>query len=197
MPRYAYGEGKRAFLRRIGLLVLLLGAALFAAACGSRSAGELPQLGQPMPDFTAIDSDGNRFQLSEAIGDGPLVLVFYRGRFCGTCQAQLRNLEEERERIEQFGAKIIAISTDDRNTARRLKEELGLNFTVLSDSDRKILRQFDHRERFSNLDVHNPAVYILDTNGIIVFRHFGRHVNDRPSVDVIVNQLQALSAQRA
>ena len=90
-------------------------------------------------------------------------------------------LERARRQFEQAGARIVAISADTRATALRTRQELGLGFTIIPDSDRAILRRLDHRERFSNLDIHNPAVYILDKDGIVRFRHFGQHVADRPS----------------
>jgi peroxiredoxin len=35
--------------------------------------------GQPAPDFTLVDQHGESFQLTKAIEDGPVVLVFLRG----------------------------------------------------------------------------------------------------------------------
>ena len=36
-------------------------------------------VGQPAPDFTLTDQHGNEFTLAEALGAGPVVLVFLRG----------------------------------------------------------------------------------------------------------------------
>jgi peroxiredoxin len=36
-------------------------------------------VGQQAPDFTVADQHGNEFHLSEALGAGPIVLVFLRG----------------------------------------------------------------------------------------------------------------------
>jgi peroxiredoxin len=44
-------------------------------AVHSRTAG----VGRNAPDFTLIDQDGNAFHLTEALGRGPVVLVFLRG----------------------------------------------------------------------------------------------------------------------
>ena len=36
-------------------------------------------VGQVAPDFTLTDQDGAGFHLAEAVGSGPVVLVFLRG----------------------------------------------------------------------------------------------------------------------
>ena len=36
-------------------------------------------VGQPAPDFTLADQHGTAFHLAEALGEGPVVLVFLRG----------------------------------------------------------------------------------------------------------------------
>ena len=36
-------------------------------------------VGQPAPDFTLEDQHGAEFHLAQAIGDGPVVVVFLRG----------------------------------------------------------------------------------------------------------------------
>lgn len=36
-------------------------------------------VGQHAPDFTLVDQHANGFRLSEAVDDGPVVLVFLRG----------------------------------------------------------------------------------------------------------------------
>jgi len=58
--------------------VLVLGLGLWAL---SGNAGELPQEGKRIADFTATDVEGNSFQLSQAYKEGEVILVFYRGFF--------------------------------------------------------------------------------------------------------------------
>jgi len=36
-------------------------------------------VGEPAPDFELVDQHGQPFRLSEAVGGGPIVLVFLRG----------------------------------------------------------------------------------------------------------------------
>ena len=63
-------------------LPLTLGSLLFAAALQAQSPYDLNriQVGQPAPDFTAINSEGKPVELSSFRGKN-LILVFYRGQW--------------------------------------------------------------------------------------------------------------------
>jgi len=45
--------------------------------------------GMPAPDFALTNHDGVTHRLSEFKGKKTVVLVFYRGYFCGSCVGQL------------------------------------------------------------------------------------------------------------
>lgn len=61
----------------IALAVLL---ALGIAAEGQEAAASgPPEIGAPTPDFTLTSLDGESHALSERRGEGPVVLVFFRG----------------------------------------------------------------------------------------------------------------------
>lgn len=89
----------------------------------------------------------------------------------------------------------MAISTDTPETVARTRSELKVNFTLIPDSDQKLLKLYDHRERYSQLAVHNPAVYIVDRQGIVRWRHFGRNAADRPPPAAIWRALLEVQGQ--
>lgn len=105
-------------------------------------------------------------------------------------------LEQARPLFEQRGARIVAISADSPSVAAQTKSELGLGFTVLPDSDLELMRLYNHRERYSQLQVHNPAVYIVDREGVVRYVHFGQDAGDRPAPTQIwqaLTQVQSAS----
>ncbi len=55
----------------------IIAAALFLAVGGA--AAELVQVGSVVPDVVLESIDGVQHQLSQAVTDGPVVLVLYRG----------------------------------------------------------------------------------------------------------------------
>jgi peroxiredoxin len=58
-------------------LALLLGLVLAAAA--AQAGSSTLKLGDKAPDFSLPNGDGKTVTLSEYLGRGPVVLVFYRG----------------------------------------------------------------------------------------------------------------------
>ncbi|MDX1582309.1 MAG: hypothetical protein R3338_01795 [Thermoanaerobaculia bacterium] len=57
----------------------LMAIVLFGFSSGSASGP--PKAGETAPDFVLPDTEGNVVRLSEAVGDGPTLLVFYRGHW--------------------------------------------------------------------------------------------------------------------
>lgn len=155
-----------------------------------RSTGARPVVGEKIQDFTVTDSQGVTFTMSEEYAKGPVVLIFYRGYWCGICQNQLKELEQIRPDIEALGAQMVAISTDARGLAQRIRDDLGLGFRVIPDDRLKLLRMFDHSEIYSNEDIFNPAIYVIDQEGIVRWGYFGEHAADRPSPEQVYEAVQ-------
>jgi len=88
--------------------------------------------GSPFPDFTATDTEGNAFTLSEALKDHEAALINIWATWCGPCRMEMPYLNEA---YEQYGDRVafIALSREDKDTmdvieAYRL--ELGLHFPM-------------------------------------------------------------------
>lgn len=173
----------------VPVVVAVVVVVLFVLIPNFRSSGARPVVGEPMRDFTVVDSQGVRFQLSEEAAEGPVVLIFYRGFWCGICQNQLQDLEQHRPQIEELGAQLVAISTDSTTFAERARVDLGLGYRVVPDDKLKLLRMFDHSEIYSDSDVFNPAIYIIDEAGVVRWAYFGEHAADRPSSEMVYNAL--------
>jgi peroxiredoxin len=45
--------------------------------------GAAPKMGDVAPDFSATDSDGKAFQLSQAVKQGTVILAFFPKAFTG------------------------------------------------------------------------------------------------------------------
>lgn len=101
-------------------------------------------------------------------------------------------LEQVQFLFEQRNARLVGISADPPVTVMRTHNELGITFTLLPDDKRRLIRLYDHRERFSQLNIHNPAVYIVDHEGIVRYAYFGEHAADRPSPAEILQALDRL-----
>ena len=59
------------------------------------------RVGDRAPAFVLTDTRGAEFILTDHLLNGPVVLVFYRGRWCPYCIAQLEELERARPEFEK------------------------------------------------------------------------------------------------
>jgi peroxiredoxin len=171
--------------------------------------GLLP--GTEAPMFKTIDADSIEFSLSDAIENGPVVLIFYRGYWCPVCNEHLESLQDSLKFIEEKGAQIIAVSPEKPEYLDKMADQTGAKFTLLYDEDYKIANAYDvtfkpkkmqlftynvvlgaklkdtHSDESQRLPI--PATYIINEEGIIVWRQFDPDYKNRSSVKEILNVL--------
>lgn len=169
------------------------------------------QVGDTVTDFTLTDQNGEVFTLGEVLKKGPVVLVFYRGQWCPYCNKYLSNLQDSLPIIAKKGAIVVALSPENPEYLKKMKEKTEAHFTLLYDSAYQVARAMDvlfdpgeqltHKyDRISgkNLDeVHGtkhvllpiPATFVIGTNGVILWRHFEPNYKERPSVSDIIRAL--------
>lgn len=125
-------------------------------------AGGLPA-GEPAPEFTLEDLDGNQVALADQ--RGKVVLVDFWATWCGPCVQELPHIQEIHERYQEQGLVVLAISTDDGKAAvRSFIEEKGYTFPVL----------FGKAGVKADYAVQGiPVVYMIDRGGLIRFHHVG------------------------
>ena len=148
------------------------------------------QVNARAPDFSAKDTNDSTFVLSEALKDGPIVMIFYRGQWCPYCNRHLSNLQDSLEMITGKGARVIAISPEPQEKAGVMKEKTGATFTLLHDEDYHIEEAYDVTFR-SKLRGYLPvpATYIINKEGVIVWRHFDPDYHERSTVSDILKHL--------
>ena len=104
---------------------------------------EHPLLGQPAPDFELTDHGGRAWRLSERLGRGPVVLVFYYGYHCNHCVGQLFALHDDVARFRELGAEVVAVSADPPEwTRERFRQYGAFAFPVLSDPGNTVAQAY-------------------------------------------------------
>lgn len=86
------------------------------------------------PDFSLVDSSGERRQLADYRGEW-LVLYFYPADDTPGCTIEACSLRDARDEIAALGAQIIGISRDNPSQHETFKQKHSLNFTLLCDPD--------------------------------------------------------------
>jgi thioredoxin-dependent peroxiredoxin len=99
-------------------------------------------VGDPAPDFTLFDTEGQAVSLKRLLERGPAILAFYPRAFTGGCTHELRSYAKQEAELAAKGAQLCAISVDDRETLARFRASLGAAFPFLSDPDGEVARLY-------------------------------------------------------
>ena len=195
------------------LLIVILSTTTFSMHAQYKSVDEVSgkEVGEKVKNFSAVDDNGNTFNLKTALKEGPVVLLFYRGQWCPVCNRHMSQLQEQLDEIEAKGAKVIAVSPEKQENLQKTKSKTGAEFTLLYDEDYKICEDFDvafvPKEQLIELydtrldaDLENahsdnsqripvPATFIINQKGKVAWRHFDRDYKERASAEEIMEAL--------
>lgn len=116
-------------------------AELIASGAASRAL----KAGDTAPPFVLNDADGNSVASSVLLGQGPLVVSFYRGVWCPYCNMELQALQEVLPALRALGAQLVAISPQNAVNSRKSIRNNGLDFPILSDPGNETAAAFGLR----------------------------------------------------
>ena len=178
--------------------------------------GQAPQgiaVGEKAPNFSVTDSTQLKFKLSKALKRGPVVLIFFRGYWCPACNRYLAQYADSLGQIVARGATLVLVTPESYPSMMNYDREGIAGFTVLSDTENKIMQQYqvlfnvrsDYQDMLQKylgkrLDKINasgkgvlpvPATYIIDQKRRIVYRQFDLDYNHRANVSDILANLPA------
>ena len=127
------------------------------------AAGELK--GAEAPDFVLKSFSGKNLRLSEYRGE--VVMLSFWATWCGDCRAQLAELGAMRDRYQDAGVELLAVSLDQ--SARQASEvTAGATYPVLHDAGGEVGRLYDVTKM--------PMMVLIDRGGVVreVFEGFRR-----------------------
>jgi peroxiredoxin len=166
--------------------------------------------GDQAPIFELPDGDGLIWRSEDLLRSGPLVIVFYRGRWCAYCNTQLTALQEVHKQIALAGASLIAISPQTQKHSYMTRDMHKLRFPVLSDAGNQVAKKFGlvyrvpaelqagYESIFTKLPGYNgdqswelplAATYVVKTNGTISYARIDPDWRQRPEPEEILPHL--------
>ena len=186
-------------------------AVLMALSLNAQEGPKGLNINDTAPSFTAKDQDGRAVILKDQLKKGPVVLVFYRGQWCPYCNKQLKKLEDSLSLITGKGASLIAVTPEKPENISLTIEKTKASYPILFDDGLRIMKSYDVAfavddktiERYKNYGIDFtkvngdenganlpvPALYVINKEGKIVFRHFDKDYTKRPSVAEILTHL--------
>lgn len=128
------------------------------------------EIGTKAPEFTLPDQNGEMHSLSEYRGK-KVILYFYPKDNTSGCTKQACNFAELMPQFREKGAVILGVSKDSVASHKKFEENYGLPFTLLSDTERKVIEAYGVWQEKKNYGKVTMGVvrttYLIDENGII------------------------------
>jgi len=171
-------------------------------------------VGSVAPLFEAVDGENKTFKLDNALKEGPVVVIFYRGFWCPVCNKHLATIQDSLKLIQDRGARVVAVSPEKPEYLDKMADKSGARFTLLYDEGYRISDAYDvtfkpsattlftynnflgaklkktHSDDSQRLPI--PATYLIDQDGTIVWRHFDPDYKKRSSVKAILKALKQI-----
>jgi len=97
--------------------------------------------GDPAPDFTLPDADGNPVTLSDLRGKR-VVVYFYPKASTPGCTIQACDFRDNLTALKAAGVEVLGISADPQADLVAFRDEQNLNFPLLSDVDRAVVEAY-------------------------------------------------------
>lgn len=147
-------------------------------------------VGDPAPDFTVPLANGDieEFTLSERLDEAPIVLAFFPGAFTSTCSTEMGVFQERLPDFADVGATVYGISVDSPFSLNEFRDQLGLEFGLLSDMNREVVEAFDVSIPFAEFGIESVAdraVFVIDDAGTVAYRWVGENPTYEPDYDEV------------
>jgi peroxiredoxin len=131
------------------------------------------EVGQEAPDFTLPDQDLKPWSLSGLRGR-TVVLAFFPAAFTPVCTKEMCTFRDQLGQFNQLDAQVLGISVDSPFTLKAFAEANRLNFPLLSDYRREVIRLYGvvHQD-FVGLEgfaAAKRAVFVVDREGRVAYR---------------------------
>jgi peroxiredoxin len=195
------------------MMVALLPAAAMSGEVAASAEEIRPLLiGSSVPDVQVQTIDGKQVSLPKALGDAPVVVVFYRAGWCPFCSRQLGGLRDIEAPLKEMGVSLIAISGDTPERLQKSQEEVEVTYTLLSDyelhaskafglafhvSDEYVTKLSGYKLDIAGSSVQSqqilpvPAVFVVGADKVITFSYVNPNYRVRCDPDVILAAAKA------
>jgi len=182
--------------------------------------------GVQAPEFALSDAlTGKLVRSTDLLALGPLVIKFFRGRWCPYCVTELEAWRDLHAKLRATGALFVAISPQTPRHNDFTLQQHSLPFPILSDPEAKVAEQFGiaysvpiaHRDYYKGILVNIPfvnsgnmyknaaesswnlplpAVFVINQDGSIAFSEAHADFRVRPEpAEVMQAVLAAVAAK--
>ncbi len=151
--------------------------------------------GKPAPDFELPDANGTVTKLHDLTAKGNVVLYFYPKDMTPGCTREACDFRDNLKRVQAAGAQVVGISADPPQAHQKFASKYDLNFPLLSDTDKRVLKAYGvfktkslYGREFMGIE---RTTFLIDRHGTI--RKVFPKVKVDGHADAVVEALKTLA----
>lgn len=144
------------------LIALFIASFTVLQSCGGNA--ENLSVGNPAPDFTLQDSDGNSYSLSSYTEKNPVIIYFYPKAGTPGCTKQACGIRDSFSKFKENDIVVLGISVDSKESIKEFIKDNNLNFPLLSDENKEVSKAYGV---LNNIGVDSRITFIVDKQGNI------------------------------
>lgn len=153
------------------------------------------EVGQKAPDFTMVGTDLKAVSLADFAGKN-IVLAFYPAAFTGVCQKELCTFRDQLNDFTGANTAVVGVSVDSPFANKEFAAKHGLNFPLLSDITRDVIRQYDvvfnDLAGVKGFTVAKRAVFVVDKQGVVRYRWVAPEPKVEPNYAEVASAVKKL-----
>jgi peroxiredoxin len=151
-------------------------------------------VGAKAPDFTLHNQDRQDVTLSSELKKGPVVLAFFPAAFSSVCQQEMCTFRDSMADLSKINAQVLGISTDTFFTLKAWGDQQKLNFPLLSDYNKEVIRQYGvvNPDMIGLKDIAKRSVFVIDRSGVVRHREVLDDARNEPNYDNVKKALASL-----
>lgn len=167
-------------------------------------------IGERFPDFNLPNTTNETIELKELLQKGKVIVAFFRGNWCPYCNLELKALQDNLKEISDRKTTLVTISPQASDYNEELKNNHDLKFELLTDKNNTLAKQLGISFKLQdyviptynslgiNLSEYNendynelpvPAVFVIDTNGNIIYKFVDTNYMNRIDFQELAKQL--------
>ena len=130
------------------------------------------------PNLKLTKLNGRTVTLSEYLKKGPVLINFW-ATWCSPCKKEMVYLDKFERKYKDEGLSILSISVDSQKSLSHVRSYIRANdyiYDVFLDPNRQVFKKLN-----GNL---KPTNVLLDTDGKVLWRHYGYIPGDEENMDL-------------
>ena len=154
----------------------------------------IPQAGQPAPNFSTPDQNGNLVSLGD-FNNRWVVIYFYPKDDTPGCTTEAKDFTELYQEFSQLEAKILGVSPDSGKAHCKFIDKHNLSITLLSDPEHQLIEAYGawRLKKFMGKEYMGVArsTFLIAPDGVIAYAW--PNVKAKGHAQAVLQKLQKLA----